>query len=239
MFKLEFDRECLWQWDLNQRLILTNVEEGVEVHFSHPFVDTIGALPVLTYKENDLVYANIPNELLQVSGYFIAYVYTCLEGDRENEAHTKMSISIDIKEREQPVNYEYSETEVLNYRKLVSEAKEIVEDTLNIIKEAYVSNKQTTGDFDIEQEAIIEKTLEFDLKGEPVEIAFAPTSIAWCSLINTSVEVTGNKAVVTLQIGGIGDTDSANVTGVCFYRLTKYDEEIISGLLDEINGEVI
>ena len=123
MFKLEFDREHLWQWDLNQRLILTEVEAGVEVHFSHPFIaDLDKALPVYTYEENGVMCADIPNRVLQVSGYFKAYIY---ESGREDEAHTKMSISVDIKEREQPADYIYEETDIVSYAFLLKKIEEL------------------------------------------------------------------------------------------------------------------
>ena len=123
MFKLEFDREHLWQWDLKQRLILTNEDVGTQVHFSSPFIETNGAPPVYTYLENDTLYADIPDEFLQMHGYFLAYVYTCSDSER-GEAHTKKQISVEVKERERPSDYVYEKSEYSSYVVLSEQLKE-------------------------------------------------------------------------------------------------------------------
>jgi hypothetical protein len=106
MIQLENGKTKLYQWDLNQRLIL-NIEVGTQVHFASNRDNVDHALVVLSYIEEDVVYADIPNVMLQAAGIINVYIYP-VDGD---EGHTQHHFKIRVVEREKPANYIYTETE--------------------------------------------------------------------------------------------------------------------------------
>ena len=60
------NRKFFYQWDLDRRIELPNVAVGTEVHFYSQ--DETEGLKVLSYEKNGVVYANVPNILLQMAG---------------------------------------------------------------------------------------------------------------------------------------------------------------------------
>lgn len=70
MILLEDNREALYQWDLNQRLILIDIEAGTEVQISDSNNTDEYCLTSKAYNENGNVYAKIPNIYLQKVVYF-------------------------------------------------------------------------------------------------------------------------------------------------------------------------
>ncbi|MGN0998654.1 MAG: hypothetical protein ACI4PO_03780 [Faecousia sp.] len=109
--EIERNRRNLWQWDLNQRLILTGVESGEEVHFEHGDM----ALSVKTYEDSGAVYADIPNICLQESGTLPVYIYS------QTETCTMLQRLITIKAREKPEEYVYTETELASYKRIAEQ----------------------------------------------------------------------------------------------------------------------
>lgn len=93
-FKLEHDRQCMCQWDLNQRLIIENIAPGTQVHFN--------GIPSTPYVEDGTIYADVPNEVLQESGVVkvYAYVYDKAEG------YTKVSFDLGVAKRDKPEDYD-------------------------------------------------------------------------------------------------------------------------------------
>ena len=69
VIRIEGNKSALYQWDLNMRVILTNVPAGIEVHYSN-IKDNVSesCITAVSYSENGYVYADIPNKLLQISG---------------------------------------------------------------------------------------------------------------------------------------------------------------------------
>lgn len=103
--KLESGRKYLWQWELNQQLI---VPEGcTQVHFANGTSEQALVVNVV----NGM--ANIPNILLKVAATVRCYAW---DGD---EVITQ--ISLDVLPREKPSDYIYTETEVRRYDILLEE----------------------------------------------------------------------------------------------------------------------
>ena len=118
-FQIEGGRNYLWQWDKGQRLLLSGVEAGTQVHFSSETDTEPNALVVASYADNGEVYADVPNILLQISGRIFVYIYK----DSGNEGHTEVKWQIAVYPREKPEDYVYTETEVLSYAALEERVK--------------------------------------------------------------------------------------------------------------------
>ena len=105
-------RDCFSQWDLNVKISSTDFKAGDEIHFYN--IRQPKALPVLAYMLNGKVVADVPNILLQDALPLFVYKY---ESD-ETSAYTKEEYSFEVKQRPQPEDYFYTETEVLSYKSL-------------------------------------------------------------------------------------------------------------------------
>ena len=114
MIKIENNKSFLYQWDLNMRVELLNIKQGTEVHFSDTYITSDNCLVVESYEQNNKVFANIPNILLQRSGIILVYFYIQDEG----RAWTEFKTEIVVLPRKKPANYVYTETEALTYKKL-------------------------------------------------------------------------------------------------------------------------
>ena len=120
--KIEGDKPALYQWDLNQRLILMNITENVEVHFSS-YKDNRDSLILLSYEQDGIIYCDIPNILLQQRG--VIYVYVCYQ--ENDKTYTKYNVEILVIPREKPVDYVYSETEVMTFKSHEERIKKLEE----------------------------------------------------------------------------------------------------------------
>ena len=107
MFQIENGREHFFQWDANQRLIISDASIS-EVHFYNGTEDN--ALVCEVYEENNRRVVNVPNILLQDSWVIHAYAYL--------NDYTKVEERFKVIERAKPADYVYTETEVLNYNTL-------------------------------------------------------------------------------------------------------------------------
>ncbi len=103
-----------YQWDIGQRVLLTDVEEGTKIHFAHKNDNSAEALVVCAYSDGDAVYADIPNILMQTAGVINVYIYLQDGG----KAHTVRKLSIIVIARKKPADYVYTETEVLTWESL-------------------------------------------------------------------------------------------------------------------------
>lgn len=139
MIKLVGDRVILYQWDLNQRVILLNIKSGIEVHFSDEHNTFEGLCPVVvSYEENGIVYADIPNIFLQKKGILKAYVYV----KNEDESHTEFHSEFLILPRPKPADYVYTPTEIQSFEKLVKEVKDVIPAEIkNALEEAKASGE--------------------------------------------------------------------------------------------------
>ena len=108
------NREALYQWDLNQRIILSDIKAGIEVHYSDEY-DTLPDCPIFcTYEENGNVYADIPNIFLQKSGIIFVYIYV----QEDKRAWTEYHAEILVLPRKKPADYVYTENEIRSYDEL-------------------------------------------------------------------------------------------------------------------------
>lgn len=98
MILLEDNREALYQWDLNQRLILIDIEAGTEVQISDSNNTDEYCLTSKAYNENGNVYAKIPNIYLQKSGILYVYIYVY----QEDKSYTKYYTEIIVLPRKKP-----------------------------------------------------------------------------------------------------------------------------------------
>ena len=97
-------KKRLWQWDSNRQLKIITTEEVTEAHFA--MAGDKGALVVGITADEGYYVANIPNILLQKSGYMNVYI---MANGSTVERHR-----FPIVKREKPSNYEYIETDTLN-----------------------------------------------------------------------------------------------------------------------------
>ena len=150
MIKIEGGRKTLYQWDLNQRIILDNVFAGAQVHFSdeHNTEDTCPVL--LTYEENGKTFANIPNIFLQKSGIITVYIYV----KEENEEHTEYFSELLVLPRKKPDDYVYTETEVYSYKKIEERMKEAEDKVSKAVRSVNDIGPDENGNVKIDTECI-------------------------------------------------------------------------------------
>lgn len=108
MIELERNKRMLNQWDLNQRVQLIGYEPGTRVEFSRLYDSEKIPLPVAAYEEDGLVYAPVPNILLQDNGYLRVQIRPSADGTQPG-----LIKDIRVARRKKPEDYEYSETELL------------------------------------------------------------------------------------------------------------------------------
>lgn len=120
MISIEGNRVALYQWDLNQRVILLNISSGTEIHFSDSNSAEESCAVLKTYTEKGQMYADIPNILLQKSGTIYAYVYI----KNKDRSYTIHKSEIIVLPRKKPADYVYEETEILNFKTVVNKALE-------------------------------------------------------------------------------------------------------------------
>ena len=112
MFSIYNGRECFYQWDMEQRLIV-NDSSIDEVHFCNRTDNC--ALVCEVYEENSLRVVNVPNILLQNSWDINVFGYC-------NNCYTKNYARFKVKARSKPADYIYTETEIVTVKTLVDEA---------------------------------------------------------------------------------------------------------------------
>lgn len=140
MFTLEDGREHLFQWDIDRRIIV-NDPKIYEVHFSNLTSDC--SLVVEVYTENNTMYANIPNILLQDARPIRAYAYC-------DDKYTLTEQQFYVKAKTKPCDYVYTETEVKRYDSL--------EERITYLEEHPVSDE------------VVANSVKQYLKDNPIEI---------------------------------------------------------------------
>ena len=109
MIKIEGNKNALYQWDLDRRVILTNIKAGIRVQFADErLLKADDCLCTISYEENGYIYSNVPNVLLQNSGTIKVYIYV-EEGDG---GYTEYHSEILVIRRPKPATYIYTETEL-------------------------------------------------------------------------------------------------------------------------------
>ena len=108
----------LYQWDTGRKLKVTP-DEGKyihEVHFTTKEMTT--ALPVETKTENGILVADIPNKILQQEKKI--YCYEIIKNDIGEQSVSETVL--DLKRRNKPGDYVYTETELKNFEALEKSA---------------------------------------------------------------------------------------------------------------------
>lgn len=112
--------DYFWQWDSNQQLIVDD-DTIFEVHFSNRSDTT--AL-VCEIKEVDGIrVVDVPNILLQKAWYLHVYAFA--------ENRTKYEKTFEVKGRDKPADYVYTETEVKSFEELEKKVDSHIADTSN------------------------------------------------------------------------------------------------------------
>lgn len=109
MLQIYGNRDELFQWDVNQKVIADGLAIGDEIHCYN--IKQSNALVTIAYMLDGVVVADIPNLLLQSSLPLSIYRYVSDEdGQYTIDEHT-----FNVKQRPKPADYVYAETEVLDY----------------------------------------------------------------------------------------------------------------------------
>lgn len=109
--QLDDRNNILYQWDTGQRVYLIGVEAGCLVDFVRSGEEP---LCVEAYVEDGNIFADIPNILLQKSGYIGVLVYVTSESGGETVIKTDLRVA----PRPKPSDYVYTETEVKTWNDL-------------------------------------------------------------------------------------------------------------------------
>lgn len=119
MIALQDDKTKFYQWDLNQKVIIDD-ETIEQVHFTN---DGVKAYVREAYMQDGVLYANIPNTLLQEAKTITVYTYD------SDDTETVEKGKIKVVARAKPQDYVYTEDEAL-YFKLIEDRVKIVEENL-------------------------------------------------------------------------------------------------------------
>ena len=120
MFKIYKGGEYFYQWDLGQRLLVTD-PEIVEVHFCNQTGDCALVTPV--YEEDGVRLANVPNVLLQNTKNI--RVYGCIEEGTSIFARDMQIFRVIA--RGKPDDYAYTEEDIRKYEDLEQRIEELEE----------------------------------------------------------------------------------------------------------------
>lgn len=174
MFKIYDGREKFYQWDLDRQLIIED-PSVTEVHFTNRA--TNDAYVCETYVEDGKTLVNVPNILLQTNWRIQAYAY--------DGKHTKHDICYEVVSRSKPVDYVYTETEVLSYENLANEIEQLREEMQQqeVLTEEQIANinmipiiSDTASDANImaidNQQAINEMDMELYTIANDVNVLF-------------------------------------------------------------------
>lgn len=118
MLKLENGTNSFYQWDLDQRLIVTEINGPASIHFWQDGQGTV--LEVDPYDENGKTMADVPNILLQKASPITAYIYR-----QDIGAYTSYKRVFQVFERESPAGYVYTETEARTWDALDERIKKL------------------------------------------------------------------------------------------------------------------
>ena len=107
MFKIYDGRETFYQWDINQKIIVSD-DSITEVHFSNR-TDNLSLVRDI-YNEGDLRVVFVPNVLLQTNWPIKVYAY--------RKDHTEVSETFKVIAKAKPQDYVYTPDEVKTWEEL-------------------------------------------------------------------------------------------------------------------------
>ena len=132
MFKIYGERKEFWQWDIGQKLIVSD-KVCSEVHFCNGTSDK--SLVCEVAEDNGLRTVSVPNILLQTAKTIKAYAYVCGEDEQYYTEHAQVFI---VLPRTKPDDYVYTETEVKRFDVL----EKRVLDLINSVEKTVVNPPQ-------------------------------------------------------------------------------------------------
>lgn len=159
-------RPFFWQWDLDQKLLLEDVEPGQEVHFGR---SDGGAYSVLAFEENGQILAHVPNAWLQNAGQRPVYIYC-------EDTHTTYKRIFTIQHREKPDDYVYTETEVMSYRELANKLTEMQAETLEAIEASNAALEESNEVIAANTVALNENSVTLEKMAEIIDRLYAMSS---------------------------------------------------------------
>lgn len=135
----------LTQWDVNQSLRIDMedyiVGSSAKVHFCNK--NSEKALVVSATVSNNIVSANIPNELLREPYPLIAYIYMT-DSENTTSKKTVAFIKIPVRERLQPNDYDYSDSiDVIYLDDKIDEVNLIIDDINGLDIETKIAQVQS------------------------------------------------------------------------------------------------
>lgn len=112
-------RRSFYQWDTDQFIIVSGLPVGSEIHFDIPNTDIPIALEI--FEKNSELVCKVPDELLQHSGSFICWAQ--VSDDRGTR--TVAQKTFNVKSREKPPGYIYTETDAKTFEDLEKRINEL------------------------------------------------------------------------------------------------------------------
>lgn len=163
------DKKKFYQWDLNRRIALSDVEAGTEIDFCNPMSKETKCIPVFAYDENGVVYADVPNVILQIAGIFKVYVWPF---------HTTQYHQFTVIPRPKPADYIYEEVEIYTIEQVVNEALEKAKESGEFDAELTEGSVTTEilDDKAVTREKIASGAVTLDKLNEGTRKAFVPTA---------------------------------------------------------------
>lgn len=125
--KIKFtnNRKELKQWDVNQKIILIDTPENIEIDFAYK--NDNEALVCEVQKNDEATYVNVPNILLQRSGELNMYVIL----KEKDERSTIHSFVICVCKREKPSDYVYIDDRLFYDVKEIYDEIKVLKNTID------------------------------------------------------------------------------------------------------------
>lgn len=117
--KISDGRKEFYQWDKDVQLVSSGLPAGCAIHFDEQ--DSKETLTVVLKQSGEKLVCDVPNIILQKAQSFVAYAYLV----DEQGSRTVYEQKFDVREREKPADYVYTETEVFSYDSLVQRIEKL------------------------------------------------------------------------------------------------------------------
>lgn len=168
-------RPCFWQWDSGQKLEVRDTECG-EIHFYNGTTDCALVVSV-KQDQNGTRTVEVPNILLQSAKPIRVFLFQ----RNETSASTRVQHTFQVLPRSKPSDYVYTETEILDYKKLYDQMETLedqVENKLDANKlpaaiDAALEQAKKSGMFDGPPGKTPEKGVDYNTPEDQKELVNA------------------------------------------------------------------
>lgn len=223
MFTLRDGRECLWQWDLDRQILISD-PTVTEVHFCNRTDDCSLVVDVV-----DSI-ANIPNILLQDAYPIRVYAYC--------SNYTKVEHLFKVHERTKPADYVYTETEVRTYNSLDERLSELETKTSNI--DSYTTKEYVDSEDDALKAYVDEKLANIDISGIdiPTKVSQLENDAGYISELPAYILTEGEASITYARIDDL-DWVKADIQDMkSTYATQAYVQNYVNTAISNIgNGE--